>query len=106
MALQFLENFDTIFAASLERLGLALWVEITTSYPHCVYYFGPFTRAEEAKRNQAGYIEDLEAEGAQIVAVTVKRCQPKELTTCDGELPRSIESRLLPSPRSTQHQRH
>jgi hypothetical protein len=56
------------------------WVEISTHQPKCVYYFGPFTTAKDAEQSQSGYIEDLQQEGAEGIAVSVKRCNPKELT--------------------------
>ena len=39
------------------------WVEISTTEPRCLYYFGPFDTQSEAELHQAGYIEDLEQEG-------------------------------------------
>jgi len=68
------------FARLLNKLGLAWWVEVVTGSPHCTYYFGPFTSASEANAAQAGYVEDLETEGAQGIAVDVKRCKPGQLT--------------------------
>lgn len=64
----------------LELLGLAWWVEIETESPKCVYYFGPFTTAKEAKAAQPGYIEDLQQEGAKGIKVEIKRCKPSKLT--------------------------
>lgn len=64
----------------LDVLGLAWWVEIKTEMPHCTYYFGPFTSFDEAKGSEAGYVEDLQAEGAQNISVVVKRCKPTRLT--------------------------
>lgn len=63
--------------------GLAWWVEITTDSPRCTYYFGPFASAREAEDDKPGYIEDLQGEGAQGIAVTVKRCKPTDLTISD-----------------------
>ena len=65
--------------------GFAWWVEVTTAQPKCTYYFGPFVSAEEAKRSEAGYVEDLEKEGSKGIAVHVKWCQPKELTIAEEE---------------------
>ncbi|MBI4781125.1 MAG: DUF1816 domain-containing protein [Oscillatoriophycideae cyanobacterium NC_groundwater_1537_Pr4_S-0.65um_50_18] len=73
--------------------GMAWWIEIVTEMPDCTYYFGPFANAEDAKASQAGYIEDLEQEGARKVKVTVKRCRPENLTVFD-------ESQLKASQRS------
>ncbi|KAM3115501.1 DUF1816 domain-containing protein [Phormidesmis sp. 146-33] len=67
----------------LDSLGLAWWVEITTDSPRCVYYFGPFPNSKIAKESQAGYVEDLDQEGAQNIIVKVKRCKPKNLTIYD-----------------------
>lgn len=65
----------------LEATGLAYWLEITTEQPPCTYYFGPFVSREEAIIAQAGYLEDLAAEGAVNIRVNLKRCpKPDELT--------------------------
>ena len=58
------------------------WLEIHTENPQCIYYFGPFDSAGEARDLQDGYLEDLMAEQAQIVAVEIKQCQPQQLTIC------------------------
>ncbi len=64
-----------------ENLGMATWIEITTSDPHCTYYFGPFLTQSEAEEHQPAYIADLEAEGASGIHVNFLRCQrPEELT--------------------------
>lgn len=60
--------------------GLAFWVEIMTEIPRCTYYFGPFLTEDEAYQAEPGYVEDIEAEGATGLQVTVKRCKPKILT--------------------------
>jgi hypothetical protein len=69
-----------ILTSFLQVLGLAWWVEIKTEKPACTYYFGPFEDAETAKAAQAGYIEDLEQEGALGITLEVKRCKPEKLT--------------------------
>ena len=56
------------------------WIEISTAQPWCIYYFGPFDSAEEAQSSQAGYIEDLQEEGAEGVSVQIKQCTPTLLT--------------------------
>jgi hypothetical protein len=61
------------------------WVEIITTKPRCTYYFGPFPTQDEAKAAYPGYIEDLDSEGAQGIAIVIKRCQPTELTICEDE---------------------
>ena len=60
--------------------NLPWWVEILTACPHCLYYFGPFETFEAAQENQAGYIEDLQDEGADGVAIKILQCQPQILT--------------------------
>jgi hypothetical protein len=67
----------------LHTLGQAWWVEISTENPHCTYYFGPFSSDGEAESERAGYVEDLEKEGAQGIKVTIKRCKPSQLTIGD-----------------------
>jgi hypothetical protein len=64
-------------------LGLAWWVEIVTERPRCTYYFGPFLSGKEAQMAQAGYLEDLQGEGASGIHVEVKRCKPQELTIAE-----------------------
>lgn len=56
------------------------WIELVTRTPECVYYFGPFDSQLEARSHQSGYIEDLQAEGAQISSIQIQRSQPKQLT--------------------------
>lgn len=67
----------------LDAIGLAYWIEITTDTPRCTYYFGPFLSKSEATTAQAGYVEDLQGEGASNIAVTIKRCKPANLTIFD-----------------------
>jgi len=67
----------------LNFFGLAWWVEVKTSAPRCTYYFGPFMTAKEAEGAKAGYIEDIENEGAQGINVVIQRCKPIDLTIAD-----------------------
>lgn len=83
--MNFLVNMEEIVTSSLERLGLAWWIEIVTDKPHCTYYFGPFVTSQEAQQNKSGYIQDLEEEEAGITNVTIKQFKPKELTIFDNE---------------------
>ena len=69
-----------LFLQVFDVMGLALWVEIITENPKCTYYFGPFLFKSEAECEKNGYIEDLQGEGARIVSVNVKKCQPTNLT--------------------------
>lgn len=62
------------------------WVEITTTQPNCIYYFGPFDSSGEAKTMQHGYIEDLMAEKAAGISVNIKRCLPTKLTITEEEV--------------------
>lgn len=68
---------------SMNRLGLAWWVEVRTENPVCLYYFGPFKSNADAAAHQSGYLEDLSREGATNIQAEIKRCQPKELTVYD-----------------------
>jgi Domain of unknown function (DUF1816) len=72
-----------ILISLLNFFGLAWWVEVKTSAPRCTYYFGPFLTAQEADTAKAGYIEDLENEGAQGLSVAIQRCKPIDLTVAD-----------------------
>jgi Domain of unknown function (DUF1816) len=75
-------NFWTDF---LEKIGRAWWIEMITQAPNCTYYFGPFMSPKTALFAQSGYIEDLEREASQIIAINIKRCQPQELTIFEDE---------------------
>jgi hypothetical protein len=79
----FLENAANKFLFVLDNLGLAWWIEIVTDKPSCFYYFGPFVSDNEAKSHLAGYLEDIEQEDAQVIAVDIKQYQPKKLTVCE-----------------------
>lgn len=73
-------NIQSIWSDALNLIGQAWWVEINTDQPRCTYYFGPFATAIEADANKFGYIEDLEDELAQGIQITIKRCQPVQMT--------------------------
>lgn len=77
------EILENTFSSYMDQTGLAWWVEIVTSDPKCIYYFGPFVTKQEAEIAQSGYIEDLEAEGAQDIRLQIQRCHPVELTIFD-----------------------
>jgi hypothetical protein len=74
---------NELWLSTLEFLGLAWWIEVTTESPNCIYYFGPYASSDEATSEQRGFIEDLEQEGARNIKVTIKRCKPTELTIFD-----------------------
>ncbi len=63
--------------------GSTWWVKIVTEMPDCTYFFGPFESAGEAQHHESGYIEDLEQEGAQGIAVHILQDQPETLTIYD-----------------------
>lgn len=65
--------------------SLNWWIEIITSQPYCIYYFGPFVNMSEAVSHYDGYIDDLKNDGVEGQNITsiFKRCQPKELTIFD-----------------------
>ncbi len=73
------EKLTSLFAS----FGWAWWVEIVTHNPRCTYYFGPFLSSKEADAAKAGYVEDLELEGAQGIVVKIKRCKPENLTIAE-----------------------
>lgn len=73
------------FVNLLQTVGLAWWVKIVTETPQCTYYFGPFLSQGEAETAKAGYVEDLEQEGAQGLGIEILRCKPTELTVFDEE---------------------
>ncbi|BFM39739.1 DUF1816 domain-containing protein [Synechocystis sp. LKSZ1] len=81
----------------LNLLGLAHWVEIVTTTPRCTYYFGPFLSREEAETAQRGYLEDLQGEEAQGIAITIKRCKPQNLTIFEQSREERLQfQRLMP----------
>jgi hypothetical protein len=69
-----------IWTNTLDLLGQAWWVEVSTTQPKFTYYFGPFANEQEAESARAGYLEDLESEAAQGIQSTIKRCKPDRLT--------------------------
>lgn len=72
-------SFTSWLADLVNGMGLAWWVKIETKTP-CTYYFGPFLTPMEAEKEKDGYIEDLKAEGAEGLEVSVVRCRPEEVT--------------------------
>ncbi|TVQ05175.1 MAG: DUF1816 domain-containing protein [Leptolyngbya sp. DLM2.Bin27] len=61
------------------------WIEVMTTQPLCIYYFGPFSSSQAAKARQADYIEDLTQEGVHSIQAVVKQCQPTRLTIFDDQ---------------------
>ncbi len=68
------------WANALHFWGRAWWIEISTSQPSCLYYFGPFANSKEAERLMTGYVEDLESEFARGIQTKIRRCKPDKLT--------------------------
>ncbi len=60
-------------------LKLYWWLEIKTSHPACVFYFGPFYSETEAKVSQYSHIEHLIQEKFHGITLEVKQLEPKEL---------------------------
>lgn len=70
-----------VFDKILNLLTKDWWIEISTDTPHCVYYFGPFTKKDDATKAETGYVEDLTQEGAAVLKLSViKRPTPAQLT--------------------------
>lgn len=88
----FWNDLREVLTSLFQTLGWAWWIEIVTQTPRCTYYFGPFLSAKEANAAKAGYIEDLEQEGAQEIIATLKRCKPATLTIAD-DLGERVERR-------------
>ena len=89
-------NLKEALINTFDSIGLAWWVEIGTQKPNCTYYFGPFLSSSEAKAAITGYVEDLEVEGAQGIAVNVKRCKPRTLTIAE-DLGERIDRKVKPA---------
>jgi Domain of unknown function (DUF1816) len=79
------EMSSEIWTDVLDKMGQAWWVEIMTQSPSCTYYFGPFVNTKAAQLAQPGYVEDLEQEATQVIAVNIKRCHPKEVTIVEDD---------------------
>lgn len=84
------------FFLNLPQLGKGnWWVEVITTQPYCIYYFGPFANAREAKRQQPGYIQDLAEEGIGDIQTVVKQCHPTQLTIFEPD--DHLDSEISPS---------
>jgi Domain of unknown function (DUF1816) len=82
MILNFLrqELTSSVDGFYFRTLKMPWWVEIRTTLPLCIYYFGPFHCKKTARLSQSGYIEDLVQEKACGITVEIKRLRPKVLT--------------------------
>ena len=86
------EKLTSLFAS----FGWAWWVEIVTQNPRCTYYFGPFLSSKEADATKAGYVEDLELEGAQGIVVKIKKNFQQQQQSFPRSLLTPHPSRLTP----------
>lgn len=77
---------DRIIETTKECIEFGWWIEIFTIQPISLYYFGLFEQRSDALLAQDGYVEDLRAEGAEIIAIQIKRCQPRQLTMSQFDL--------------------
>ena len=93
--MRFWDIVKEVLVDLFHSFGWAWWVQVVTKTPRCTYYFGPFLSVKEAKTATLGYIEDLEQEGAQGIAIDVKRCKPDVLTISD-DLGERIEPKKTP----------
>jgi Domain of unknown function (DUF1816) len=75
-----LGKIGEIWTNTLDLLGQAWWIEVSTTQPKCTYYFGPFADVKEAELAMQGHLEDLESESAQGIRSQIKRCKPERLT--------------------------
>lgn len=73
-----------VVSGFISAMNSAWWVEVSTTEPDCIYYFGPFDLEKEAEAACPGYLEDLAGEGAKGIVARVKRCTPHALTIVDG----------------------
>ena len=74
-----LESTSCVNNSCSDILKLFWWLEIKTTRPPCVFYFGPFSSEEEAKVSQYSHIEHLIHEKFQGITLEVKQLEPKEL---------------------------
>ena len=65
----------------LELPEFGWWIEILTDKPIHRYYFGVFESYRTAKSAKHGYVQDLTAEGAEIINIEIEKCQPQPSTT-------------------------
>lgn len=94
----FPETLSKISEDFLDSLGLALWIEIITLYPHCIHYFGPFASTKEARIAIPGYVEDLKQKKAQVKTINVKRGKPTQVKIFVADLEENFDSYSAQSP--------
>ena len=74
-----LESTSSLKNSGSHILKLSWWLEIKTSCPACVFYFGPFSNEKEAKVSQYSHIDRLIHEKFHGITLEVKQLEPKEL---------------------------
>ncbi|MEO0854381.1 MAG: DUF1816 domain-containing protein [Cyanobacteria bacterium J06648_11] len=62
---------------------LAWWIQVSMHSPASVMYFGPFDTYREAESQLAGYVDDLQQEGATELVADIQRCHSESLTFGD-----------------------
>jgi Domain of unknown function (DUF1816) len=67
-------------------LNVGWWLEVGATHPLRLSYFGPFEDNAEAECAKHEYLEDFEAETANIVFVRTKFCQPRKRLIHENEL--------------------
>jgi hypothetical protein len=67
-------------ALSDRQLEKSWWVRIKTENPEYTYYFGPFESLKVAREKQPGFVEDLQAERAEVSQASIEWCNPPQLT--------------------------
>ena len=74
-----LESTSSLKNSGSDILKLYWWLEIKTSRPACVFYFGPFYSEKEAKLSQYSHIDRLIQEKFQGITPEIKQLETKEL---------------------------
>jgi hypothetical protein len=69
--------FKTLSDRQMEK---SWWVQVKTENPKYTYYFGPFESLKVARDKQPGFVEDLQAEQAEVSHAGVEWCNPPALT--------------------------
>ena len=64
---------------SSNKQAISWWIEVFTSNPNYLYYFGPFSSYLDAEWSKYDYIQDLEEEKAIIIGTEITQYQPKRL---------------------------
>ena len=79
------ENIKTNIDRSQTQRKLDWWIEIYTGNPNCIYYFGGYESYLAAAKERYGFVRDLKTEGARVISIKIKQCQPQQLTICEPQ---------------------